>query len=153
MVRKRIELLTSTSMATKSASSTKSSMSDDHKAALAQGRHESRVVRDYLEALRSSKPKRGRKRSADTIQKRLGKIEAELAAADPLTELLLLQERRDLQDEFEALGNGADVNAAENEFVKIAKSYSERRHISYATWREVGVDAAVLKRAGIPRSI
>jgi hypothetical protein len=128
-------------------------MSDDHKAALAQGRHESRVVRDYLEALRSSKPKRGRKRSADTIQKRLGKIEAELAAADPLTELLLLQERRDLQDEFEALGNGADVNAAENEFVKIAKSYSERRHISYATWREVGVDAAVLKRAGIPRSI
>ena len=153
MVQKSNELLACLSMATKSASSTKSSMSDDHKAALAQGRHESRVVRDYLEALRSSKPKRGRKRSADTIQKRLAKIEAELAAADPLTELLLLQERRDLQDEFEALGSGADVNAAENEFVKIAKSYSERRHISYATWREVGVDAAVLKRAGIPRSI
>jgi uncharacterized protein YicC (UPF0701 family) len=140
-------------MANKSAGNTKNGMSDDHKAALAQGRHESRVVRDYLEALRSSKPKRGRKRTAESIQKRLDKIEAELAAADPLTELLLVQERRDLQDEFESLGSGADVNAAENEFVAVAKSYSERRRIAYATWREIGVEAAVLKRAGVPRSL
>ncbi len=128
-------------------------MSDDHKAALAQGRLESKVVREYLEALRNSKPKRGRKRSAETIQKRLDKIETELASADPLTELLLVQERRDLQDEFENLGSGNDLSDAENTFVSIAKSYSERRHISYATWREIGVDAAVLKRAGIPRSL
>lgn len=140
-------------MANKSASNAKSRMSDDHKAALAQGRHESRVVRDYLEALRSSKPKRGRKRTAESIEKRLAKIETELTTADPLTELLLLQERRDLQDEFESLGSGADVNAAEDEFVAVARSYSERRHISYVTWREIGVDAAVLKRAGIPRSL
>ena len=128
-------------------------MSDDHKAALAQGRLESKVVREYLEALRNSKPKRGRKRSAETIQKRLDKIETELASADPLTELLLVQERRNLQDEFENLGSGNDLSDAENAFVSIAKSYSERRHISYATWREIGVDAAVLKRAGIPRSL
>lgn len=140
-------------MANKSASNAKSGMSDDHKAALAQGRHESRVVRDYLEALRSSKPKRGRKRTAESIEKRLAKIETELTTADPLTELLLLQERRDLQDEFESLGSGADVNAAEDEFVAVAKSYSERRRISYATWREIGIDAAVLKRAGVPRSL
>ncbi len=81
-------------------------MSADHKAALAQGRLESRVVREYLEALRNSKPKRGRKRSAETIQKRLAKIETELATADPLSELLLVQERRDLQDEFENLDSG-----------------------------------------------
>ncbi|MGB1385860.1 MAG: hypothetical protein ACPG7C_03305 [Ilumatobacteraceae bacterium] len=137
-------------MATKSS---KSTMSADHKAALAQGRLESKVVRDYLEALRNSKPKRGRKRSTETIQKRLDKIETELASADPLTELLLVQERRDLQDEFENLGSGNDLSDAENAFVSIAKSYSERRHISYATWREIGVDAAVLKRAGIPRSL
>ena len=128
-------------------------MSADHKAALAQGRLESKVVREYLEALRNSKPKRGRKRSAETIQKRLDKIETELASADPLTELLLVQERRDLQDEFKNLGSGNDLSDAENSFVSIAKSYSERRHISYATWREIGVDAAVLKRAGIPRSL
>jgi len=137
-------------MATKSS---KSTMSADHKAALAQGRLESKVVREYLEALRNSKPKRGRKRSAETIQKRLDKIQTELASADPLTELLLVQERRDLQDEFENLGSGNDLSDAENAFVSIAKSYSERRHISYATWREIGVDAAVLKRAGIPRSL
>ena len=62
-----------------------SSMSDEHKQALAQGRMESKVVRDYLEALRSAKPKRGRKRSPESIQKRLAKIETELASADPLT--------------------------------------------------------------------
>ena len=133
--------------------SDKSAMSDEHKAALAQGRHESRVVRDYLEALKSSKPKRGRKRTAESIQKRLDKIEVELSSADPLNELLLLQERRDLQDEFEALGSGADISTAEAEFVKVALDYSNRRHISYVTWREIGVDAAVLKRAGIPRSL
>ena len=128
-------------------------MSDEHKQALAQGRMESKVVRDYLEALRSAKPKRGRKRSPESIQKRLAKIESELASADPLTELLLLQERRDLQDEAESLGSGDDLASAEEAFVKVAKAYSERRHISYATWREVGVEAAVLKRAGVPRSI
>ena len=130
-----------------------SSMSDEHKQALAQGRMESKIVRDYLEALRSAKPKRGRKRSPESIQKRLAKIETELASADPLSELLLLQERRDLQDEAESLGSGDDLASAEEAFVKVARTYSERRHISYATWREVGVEAAVLKRAGVPRSI
>lgn len=143
------EALYSNFMANKSDNS---AMSDDHKAALAQGRHESRVVREYLEALKSTKPKRGRKRTAESIQKRLDKIESELSAADPLNELLLLQERRDLQDEFEALGSGADISSAEAEFVKIALAYSNRRHISYATWREIGVEAAVLKKAGILRS-
>lgn len=130
-----------------------SSMSNEHKQALAQGRMESKIVRDYLEALRSAKPKRGRKRSPESIQKRLAKIETELASADPLSELLLLQERRDLQDEAESLGFGDDLASVEEAFVKVAKTYSERRHISYATWREVGVEAAVLKRAGVPRSI
>ncbi|MDA2960654.1 MAG: hypothetical protein O2982_11020 [Actinomycetota bacterium] len=128
-------------------------MSNEHKQALAQGRMESKIVRDYLEALRSAKPKRGRKRSPESIQKRLAKIETELASADPLSELLLLQERRDLQDEAESLGFGDDLASVEEAFVKVAKTYSERRHISYATWREVGVEAAVLKRAGVPRSI
>jgi len=70
-----------------------------------------------------------------------------------LTELLLLQERRDLQDEAESMGSGDDLATAEEAFVQVAKAYSERRHISYATWREIGVEAAVLKRAGVPRSL
>lgn len=126
-------------------------MSEDHKAALAQGRHESRVVRDYLDALSATKPKRGRKRSAEDIEKRLAKIELELASADSVSTLVLLQERRNLQDELETLGGGTDIDAIELEFVDVARSYSERRNISYATWREVGVEASVLKRAGISR--
>ena len=53
-------------------------MSDDHKAALAEGRSQGRAVRVYLEALAANKPKRGRKRTPDSITKRLDAIAAEL---------------------------------------------------------------------------
>jgi len=36
--------------------------------------------------------------------------------------------------------------------VEVAKSYSSRKGISYAAWREVGVEPAVLKKAGISRA-
>jgi len=129
----------------------KNPLSDQHKAAMAAGRIEGRVVREYLDALRSNKPKRGRKRTPDSIKARLAAIEAELAAADPLDELRLVQERRNLTDELESMGTGVDMTALEAEFVKIAKSYSERQGIAYATWRDVGVEASVLKAAGISR--
>ncbi len=41
--------------------------------------------------------------------------------------------------------------ALEADFVKAAKNYSERKGISYAAWREAGVDAGVLKAAGLRR--
>ena len=38
-------------------------------------------------------------------------------------------------------------------FAECARAYGERKGISYAAWREIGVSAPVLKRAGIsPRS-
>lgn len=126
-------------------------MSDEHKAALAKGRMEGRVVRDYLEGLRATKPKRGRKRTPDTIRKRLDAIGAELVSASPLDELLLVQERRDLEAELAAKSDAIDMVALENEFVKVAKSYSDSKAISYASWRDVGVPASALKRAGISR--
>ena len=49
-------------------------MTDEHKAALAAGRSEGRAVRDYLEALRNNKPKRGRKRTPESISKRVDAI-------------------------------------------------------------------------------
>lgn len=126
-------------------------MSDEHKAALARGRAEGRAVRDYLEALRSTKPKRGRKRTAESVTKRLEKIDRELAEASPLDELKLVQERRDLSNELDSMGDAADISAIEDAFVKVAKAYSERQGITYSSWREVGVSAATLKRAGINR--
>ena len=126
-------------------------MTDSHKAALERGRAEGRIVRDYLEALRSNKPKRGRKRTADSINKRLAAIEAELPAASAIEELQLIQERRDLTAELASLGSGVDIGEIEDSFVSVAKGYGERKGISYASWRDVGVSAAVLKRAGINR--
>jgi hypothetical protein len=126
-------------------------MSADHKQALAQGREEGRAVRHYLEALEAHRPKRGRKRTAETIEKRLGAIEGQLADADPLTRLQLLQERMNLQAELETKRTKVDLSALERDFVQAAKGYSQRKGITYAAWREAGVDAAVLKKAGIGR--
>lgn len=126
-------------------------MTPEHKAALERGRAEGRVVREYLEALRGSKPKRGRKRTPDSITKRLAAIERELAGASAIDELQLVQERRDLTAELETMGSTVDISALEDAFVDVAKTYGERKGISYGSWREVGVSAATLSRAGITR--
>ena len=126
-------------------------MSDDHKAALAQGRSQGRAVRVYLEALEGSKPKRGRKRTPETITKRLAVIEADIPTADPIKRLQLIQERIDLQAELDTEEDTIDLEALEKEFVAAAKPYSERKGISYRAWREIGVPAATLKAAGVTR--
>jgi hypothetical protein len=129
----------------------KSPLTDQHKAALAQGRMEGRAVRAYLEALRGNKPKRGRKRTADSVNKRLDTIDKQLKTADPVTELRLVQERRDLNSELAGMGSNVDAKSLEDAFVKVAASYSKRQGISWASWREVGVPASVLTRAGLSR--
>ena len=129
----------------------KSKMTDEHKAALAAGRAEGRAVRAYLEALDQHRPKRGRKRTPDSVNARLAKIDTELESADPMTRLSLVQERLDLLTELESLTTTVDLTALEADFVKSAKGYGERKGISYAAWREVGVSAATLKAAGISR--
>jgi len=126
-------------------------MTAEHKAALERGRAEGRVVREYLEALRTTKPKRGRKRTPESINNRLAKIERELADANAIDELQLVQERRDLVAELESMSSTVDISALEAAFVEVAKAYGERKGISYASWREVGVSAATLSRAGITR--
>jgi uncharacterized protein YicC (UPF0701 family) len=129
----------------------KSPMTAEHKAALAKGRAEGRIVRDYLEGLRATKPKRGRQRTPDTITTRLVAIESEIGSASPMTELLLVQERRDLTGELERMSETIDMDSLENDFVGVAKSYSSSKKISYQSWRDVGVDAGVLKRANVRR--
>ncbi len=128
-------------------------MSEEHKAALAKGRTEGRVVREYLEGLRATKPKRGRKRTPESVEKQLAAIDDELTTASAIDELLLVQKRRDLTAELNAMKNAVDLDALEAKFVDVAKSYSESKGISYSSWREVGVSADVLKRAGVSRSL
>jgi hypothetical protein len=127
-------------------------MTDEHKAALAEGRAQGRAVRSYLEALESHRPKRGRKRTADSIAKRLKAIESELPNADPLKRLQLTQERIDLEQELGNTEEQVDLEGLEADFVEVAKGYAERKGISYAAFRELGVPAAALKKAGISRA-
>jgi hypothetical protein len=126
-------------------------MSDSHKAALAEGREQGRAVRRYLEALEAHKPKRGRKRTPESMQKRLSTIEERLANADPLTRLHLVQERMDLERELSTSDNGVNLSELEEAFVAAAEPYGRRKGITYSAWREAGVDPSVLRRAGIRR--
>jgi len=126
-------------------------MTDQHKAALAEGRAESRAVKNYLEALEENKPKRGRRRTKESIENRLERIEADLPTANPLNRVKLIQERMDLTAELNASEEPVDLSDLEKAFVENAKGYSERKGISYAAWRELGVAPAVLKKAGITR--
>jgi uncharacterized protein YicC (UPF0701 family) len=127
-------------------------MSDQHKAALAEGRAQGRAIREYLEALESHKPKRGRKRTPESIQRRLERIAADLNSADPIKRVALVQERMDLERELQSANGGIDLSVLEREFVQFAHGYSERKGITYAAWRSVGVPPATLKAAGIRRS-
>ena len=130
---------------------TKSPMSDEHKAALAEGRNQGRAVRRYLEALDENRPKRGRKRTEESVARDLARTEEELATSDALRRLELIQRRLDLQVELEKMGTTVDLSALEAEFVAVAKGYAERKQISYEAWREAGVSASTLKAAGITR--
>lgn len=127
------------------------SMSDEHKAALAQGRREGRAVKQYLKMVGSRRP--GRPVTKDSLERRASglaeKIESE---SDPLKRLELIQSRLDAEDQIAELGESVDADAIEKEFIEVAGSYSERKGITYTAWREAGVSAQALKEAGIPRT-
>ncbi len=138
--------------AAKASKATKSAMSAEHKQALAVGREESRAVRRYLEALEAHRPKRGRKRTTEGIEARLRQIEEKLPTADPLTKVHLVQERLNLENELANKEEAVDMAALEKDFIAAAKGYGERKGITYTAWRAAGVDANVLRKAGIPRT-
>ncbi len=126
-------------------------MTAEHKRALAQGRNEGRAVRAYLEALDQNRPRRGRKRTPASIEKRMKAVERELDDATPLQRLQLVQERMNLERELDRFDAADDLTGLERDFVKVAKGYAARKGISYAAWRELGVAPDVLRRAGIGR--
>lgn len=126
-------------------------MSDEHKAALAQGRAESRAVKAYLAALGARRP--GRPVTKESLSKKVAdltdRIESE---GNPLNRLEMIQARLDAEERMAELDDAVDVEELEREFAAVAKSYSDRKGISYMAWREAGVSAATLKEAGVPRT-
>ena len=119
-----------------------------------QEKAENRAVRDYLDALSANAPKRGRRRTAESVKSRIAAISEAIENASVTKRLGLVQERLDLEAELDAIAQSGnvDMGGLEAGFVKAAASYGGRRGISYAAWREVGVPAAALKTAGIRRS-
>jgi hypothetical protein len=126
-------------------------MSDEHRAALKQGRAESKAIREYLEAIGKRKP--GRPVTRESLEKRIASTDAQLAEEDdPLKRVDLFQRRIEAEEQLANLEDVQDMGTLEDAFCEYAKSYSDRKGISYAAWRAEGVPAAVLKKAGISRS-
>ena len=112
------------------------------------------AVRDYLKALEQNAPRRGRRRTPESVKRQLVVLEGEMEGASVTKRLGLIQERIDLEADLEALQQAGSVNlsALEAGFATHAAAYGGRRGISYAAWREIGVSSATLKSAGIRRS-
>lgn len=119
---------------------------------MAKGRANSRIVKEYLDALQRNRPRRGRKRTPASIRKRLDAIAAEIDDASQLAKLDMIQEQLNLEAELDQLLASEDITDKRKAFVSVAKEYSESKGISWPAWRKMGVPAEVLREAGVPRS-
>jgi hypothetical protein len=123
-------------------------MSQEHKDALAQGRLEARSIKSYLRALDSRRP--GRPVTKESLDKRLERVNSKLGdESDPLKRIDLLQSKLDIETALASVEDGANVEELAATFVTHARSYSDRKGISYTAWRQFGVPADVLRKAGI----
>lgn len=127
-------------------------LSAEHKAQMARGRDEARIVRAYLDAVDNGAKRPGRRRSPESISTQIAKVDALLREARGMDKLKLVKQRRDLEAARAKIAPVADHVGLERDFVRVARSYGERRSIDYSMWREVGVPAAVLTKAKVPRT-
>ena len=128
-------------------------LSASHKRALAEGRTMSATVDRYLSAVNTPK-RRGRKVSKAALVARLAEARTRAKSAGGVEKVLAAQEVRDLQTRIanmESAGS-SDIKSLEAAFVKIAKQFGENRGIGYGAWRDAGVPAVVLKKAGVART-
>ncbi|MFM8238174.1 MAG: hypothetical protein ACKOBG_10565, partial [Actinomycetota bacterium] len=86
---------------------------------------------------------------------RLRAAQSRSRSATGVEKVVAAQEVRDLRaklTEAKGTGNGTDLKAVEAAFVKVARKFGEARGITYGAWRDAGVPAAVLKKAGVART-
>lgn len=125
------------------------SLTHEHLEALAVGRDQGRIVRNYLEALDMNRPKRGRRRTVESIKRQIAKVDEQLKDANSIDRLRLIQQRYDLNNELKNREDASDKGSIEDAFISVAADYSRRKGIDRATWREAGVSPSVLRKAGI----
>ncbi len=111
------------------------------------------TVDRYLAAVNTPR-KRGRKVSKATLEQRLAATRVRARTATGTDRVLAAQQVRDLRAKIASASaaDGADVKQLEAAFVKVAKKFGENRGISYGAWRDAGVPADVLKKAGVART-
>jgi hypothetical protein len=128
-------------------------LSAAHKRALAEGRTMSATVDRYLSAVNTPK-RRGRKVSKAALEQRLAEARTKAKSATGVEKVLAAQDVRDLQMRIANMNvaSGGDIKSLEAAFVKIAKRFGENRGIGYGAWRDAGVPAVVLKKAGVART-
>jgi hypothetical protein len=124
-------------------------MSAEHKAALAEGRAQGRAVREYLAALESGhNGDRGSTR--EELEAKVADVQQRVdTEPDAAKRVEHIQKRLDLEHRLVDLGDPVDLDGLEAAFVEAVGPYSDRKSISYPAWREAGVPAATLKKAGL----
>jgi PadR family transcriptional regulator PadR len=103
------------------------------------------AIRCYLEILEA----RRRPTSPDAgDHEQIAALDARLDQTPPFASVQLRQRRPELGS-APALAGDEHLEAAESAFIAVARPYSEAEGITYAAWREVGVEARVLLAAGV----
>ena len=113
----------------------------------------SATVDRYLVAVNTPK-RRGRKVTKATLEQRLVEAHMRLKSAKGVEKVLAAQEIRDLEAKTARIesSGAADMKALETDFIRIAKRFGENRGVGYGAWRDAGVPADVLRRAGVART-
>ncbi len=124
-----------------------------HKEAMQRGRRTGAAVDAYLKAINRPKA-RGRKVTVKDMEQRRAVALEEAATEVGVAKLKLLQRASDLDKRIESAkeNESTDIAPLESAFIEVASEYSEAQGIGYATWRDVGVSASVLKAAGIKQT-
>lgn len=124
-------------------------MSEEHRQANSRARFENKAVSRYLKAIEELKPRRGRQVTVESLQLELQDLEHKCATATPLKRVQMIQQRLDIEKAIADLEELNDFAELEESFIEVVASYSARKQISYAAWREVGVPVSVLKQGGV----
>lgn len=125
----------------------KGPMDADHKANLMAGRARAATVKQYLKALPDMQ--RLSKTTEKELREQLATAQAAADNSDDLTRLEHLQRVHDLEDQIIQLDEKAAFDDLTDQFIGIAAEYSEVKGIDRRAWRDYGVPASVLDRAGI----
>jgi hypothetical protein len=122
------------------------------KAAVLDAKTEAQRISQYLRALQLKKTKMGPKAKPEVLARRVSKARDAAAMRTGIRQLEAVQRLRNLERKQADPSMNGNFEKLETNFIETAKGFGERKGIDYGTWRAVGVDAAVLKKAGITRA-